>query len=375
MASIKKLSRITGIFNRALTPSIVEVLNSIGIFNLQIANARTLKLKEKKSRFGIGSEMALIEDPADIISFLIPPKQEQVALFPLTDIGGLSTPGRAVIYSETVQLLKAHELCQENSVKSELREKQSGSRAELTGICCIVQRGKGNEVARVALDTGTCVPGISYGHGTGVRDKLGLLRITIPAEKEVINLVASSHDAEAVMDMMIDVGKLDQPGKGFIYLHPIADGIANMKVTLGMPKNAASMEQIIAAMDKLRGDTSWRSRTTSDDAGNTKHKRNYLNKLTNLIFTCNDGRGEDLVKGAMNVGAAGATIVKVRHHCLSDSEQSAISPAREECNMIVGEDQISKIMEAIEKEGGFDDNTHGQFLIHPILKACTYLGT
>lgn len=373
MVALKKLSRISGIFNRGLTPSIMEVLKSIGIDNLQIANARTIKLTKRKGRFGIGSEMALIEDPGDIISFLVPPEQEQAALNPIADIGGMKTPGRAMVYSETVQLLKAHDLCQENSVNSDVGEKPAGLRAKLTGICCIVQRGKGNEVARVALDTGTCVPGISFGHGTGVRDKLGLLRITVPAEKEIINLVTSSHDAEAVMDMMIDVGKLDQPGKGFIYLHPIADGIANMKVTLGMSRQAASMEQIIAAVDKLKGNASWRRRTSTDNVGNSKRKRVFLENLTNLIFTCNEGRGEELVKAAMNVGAAGATIVKLRHHHTSDSELSTISPAREECNMIVGETQVPDIVDAIEKAGGFDDNTHGHVLIHPIPKACTYL--
>ena len=374
MDSIKKLNRITCIINRGLTPSILESLNSIGIINLQIESARTLKQREKKGRFGIGSEMMLIEDPADIISFLVPPEQAKVALNPITDSGGSSTPGRAMVFSEEVQLLKAHNLCHENSVNSNLEDKNLGLRTDLTGICCIVQRGEGNLVARVALDTGTCVPGITFGHGTGVRDKLGLLRITIPAEKEVINLIASSHDAEAVMDMMIDVGKLDQPGKGFIYLHPIAEGIANMKVTLGISKHVASMEQIISEVDKIRGDTTWRRRTAADNEIDSKHKRPFLENLTNLIFTCNDGRGEELVKIAMQVGAAGATIIKLRNHHPKDSELNAISFAREECRMFVDESQILNIMDALEKEGGFDDKTHGQLLTHPIPKACTYLG-
>jgi len=374
MVSIKKLSRITCIINRGLTPSIVKTLNSIGIINLQLATARTLKQREKKGRFGIGSEMMFIEDPADIISFLVPPEQEKAALNPFADNGGRSTPGRAMVFSKEVQLLKAHILCHENNVDSNLEDKILGMRTDLTGICCIVQRGEGNHVARVALDTGTCVPGITFGHGTGVRDKLGLLRITIPAEKEVINLIASSHDAEAVMDMMIDVGKLDQPGKGFIYLHPIAAGIANMKVTLGIPKHAASMEQIISEVDKIRGNTTWRRRTAADNMVDSKYKRSFLENLTNLIFTCNEGRGEELVKIAMQVGAAGATIIKLRNHHPKDSELSAISPAREECHMVVGERLILNIVDALEKEGGFDDKTHGQLLTHPIPKACTYLG-
>ena len=370
----KKLCKITGVFHRGVTPSIVEALNSVGITDLQIASARSLMLREKKGLFGIGSEMVIVEDPADILSFLVPSEQEQVAMSLISDKGGMDTPGRGTIFSKEVSLLKSHDLCQENSVDSTEEEKTFTMQTELTGICCIVQRGKGNLVARVALDTCTCVPSITFGHGTGVRDKLGLLRITIPAEKEVINFIASSHDAEAVMDMMIDVGKLDQPGKGFIYLYPIGNGIVNMKITRGMPKHAASMEQIIAAVDKIKGDTFWRRRAAADDEDDSKRQRAFLENLTNLIFTCDEGRGEDLVKAAMNVGAAGATIVNLKHHRPSNSELCRISPAREECYMVVGENQVPDIVDAIEKAGGFDDNTHGRMLTHPIPKACTYLG-
>ncbi len=110
------------------------------------------------------------------------------------------------------------------------------------------------------------------------------------------------------------------------------------------------------------------------DEGDSKQSKVFWGNLTKLIFTCDEGHGENLVRAAMNVGAAGATIVNLKHHCPRDSELSKISPAREECNMVVGENQVPDIMATIEKAGGFDDNTHGQALVHPIPKAYTYLG-
>ncbi len=370
----KKLSKISGIFHRGVTPSIVEALNSVGIIDLQTATARVLMLMEKKGMFDIGSKTVIIEDPADILSFLVSKEQEQAVMNLMAERGRMDTPGRGTIFSEEVSLIKSHDLCLENSMESIEVGKTYEIHTELTGICCIVERGKGNLVARVALDTGTCVPGITFGHGTGLRDKLGLLRITIPAEKEVINFLVNSQDAEAVMDMMIDIGKLDRPGKGFIFLYPVGSGIVNMKVTRGMPKHAASIEQIIAALDEVKGSARWRRRAAVEDEGDSKRKRAFLENRTNLVFTCDEGRGDDLVKAAMDVGAAGATITKLKHHCPSDSELSRISPAREECNMVVGENQVQDIVDAIEKAGGFDDNTHGQALVSPIPKACTYLG-
>ena len=77
MVSGKILSRISGIFHRGITPIIVKALNSIGIVDLQISTARSIKLRDKKGPFGIGSEMVIGEEPADLISFLVPPEQEQ----------------------------------------------------------------------------------------------------------------------------------------------------------------------------------------------------------------------------------------------------------------------------------------------------------
>ncbi|MDP8237801.1 MAG: hypothetical protein P9X24_01810 [Candidatus Hatepunaea meridiana] len=374
MAAEKKLSKISGIFHGGVTSSIVEALNSAGIVDLQLTDARTLMLREKKGPFGIGFETVIVEEHADFLSFLVPSKQEKTAMNLIVDKSKMDTSGRYTIFSEDVRLIKNHDLCQENFIDSTETGKTYTLQTKLMGICCIVYRGEGNHVARVALDTGTCVPGVTFGIGTGLRDKLGLLRITIPAAKEVINLIASSDDAEAVMDMMINAGNLDQPGKGFIFLYPVGKGIINRKVTRELPKHAASMEQIIAAMDEIEGGTRWRLRSMSGKVSESKQKRAYLENLTNLIVTCNEGRGNDLVKAAMSVGAAGATIIKLKHISPSDSEQSKISPAREESNLVVGENLVPDIVDAIEKAGGFDDKTHGRILAHPIPKACTYLG-
>jgi len=374
MAKEKMLSRITCIFQRGMTASIVEALNSVGIIDLQIAGARTLMLKEKKGILGLGQETVIVEDPAEIIYFLVSHEQEQAAMNLIANVSKMDISESGTIYSEDVRLLKCHDLCLENPMDTTEAGKAYTMRSKLMGICGIVYRGEGNHVARVALDTGACVPGITFGNGTGVRDKLGLLRITIPATKEVINLITASNDAKAIMDMMIDAGKLDQPGKGFIFLYPVGKGIINRKVTRELPKHAASMEQLIAAMDEIEGGTHWRHRVMSEKLTETKQTRPYLENLTNLIVTCDEGRGNDLVKAAMSVGAAGATIIKLKHVCPSDSELSKISPAREECNLIVGEKQVPDIVDAIERTGGFDDKTHGRILSHPIPIACTYLG-
>jgi hypothetical protein len=370
--SPKAVSRISGIVHRGGAAPVIRALADHGIVEGHLAAGRAAVLQEKKRFLGAGEKIVLAEDPIEIFSFLVDPASEEAALKLVLKVAGMEIRGRGMAFGETVQLLGGHELCAENRPEPFTAECGIRLIPDLVGICCIVQRGQGDEVARVSLDTGTCVPAITFGRGTGVRDKLGLLRITIPAEKEVIHIVTDRHSADAVMGMMIDVGRLDEPGKGFIYAYPLGRGIVNTKIQRGMARHAASIEQIIAVVDEIKGGTTWRRRSGTAVSGNGGES--YLLDLIDLTLVCDEGRGEDLVKAAMEVGAAGATISHQKHIRPQDSPFSRVSPARECCNMIVSRPQVPAIGEALERAGAFDDRAHGQLYGRPVPKAFTYLG-
>ncbi len=85
-------------------------------------------------------------------------------------------------------------------------------------ISCVVQRGLADEMVRAAREAGAQGATIYYAHGSGVRERLGLMGITVDAEKEVINVLASSEQADRVFEQMFLAGKLDTPGMGIIYM-------------------------------------------------------------------------------------------------------------------------------------------------------------
>jgi nitrogen regulatory protein PII len=356
---------------RGMFQPVFEELKNLGVTSAHLAAGRSISLQDRKGFLGIRAGSALVEEPVDCFSFMVRPELESTVLDSIIKTANLDVPGQGSIYSEDITLLKAHELCLENSGSIIDSVENRSFLSKLTGICCIVQRGLGDVVGRVALDTGTCVPVVTFGSGTGVRDKLGLLRITIPAEKEIVTLAAGVDDAATVMDMMIDAGRLDEPGKGFIFLFPIKKGIMNTRIWRGRQQHAASIEQIIAALDEVRGDTRWRSRfgTLAGD----KYRYMYLMNLVDLTLICNEGRGEELAAAAMSAGAAGATISRLKYICPQDSRQSEISPAREISRMIVAQDRIPAILDALENAAAFDDANHGLLYSRPAPKACTYL--
>ena len=89
-------------------------------------------------------------------------------------------------------------------------------------ITCIVQRGAADDVVNAALAAGVQGATIFYARGTGVRQRaLGVLGVTVSAEKEVILLVVPSEQADLIFERAYVAAKLDTPGMGMIYMSPL----------------------------------------------------------------------------------------------------------------------------------------------------------
>ena len=59
---------------------------------------------------------------------------------------------------------------------------------------------------------------VSYARGTGVRDRMGLIGVTIDENKEVLRIIVSAEQTELVFEAMYLAGELDTPGKGIMYI-------------------------------------------------------------------------------------------------------------------------------------------------------------
>jgi nitrogen regulatory protein PII len=88
---------------------------------------------------------------------------------------------------------------------------------DVTLITCIVQRGVADTIVRAAVEAGAQGATIHYAHGTGVRERLGILGVAVEVEKEVINIVASTNQVDRIFEKMYLAGKLDTPGMGFMF--------------------------------------------------------------------------------------------------------------------------------------------------------------
>ena len=88
-------------------------------------------------------------------------------------------------------------------------------------ITCIVQRGIADTIVEAAREAGAQGATIFYAKGTGVRERLGIFGVALDVEKEVINIVVSTDQADRVFEHMYFAGNLDTPGMGIIYITPL----------------------------------------------------------------------------------------------------------------------------------------------------------
>ena len=88
-------------------------------------------------------------------------------------------------------------------------------------ITCIVQRGVAENIVEAAREAGAQGATVYFAHGSGVRERLGILGVAVEVEKEVINIVVATDQVDRIFERMYLAGKLDTPGMGFLYVTPL----------------------------------------------------------------------------------------------------------------------------------------------------------
>ena len=340
-----EVSRITLVIHHGLIQTALELLKKIGIYTVMLETARTARLRIKSTLLDfIGLSDPIEDSPTDIVRIAVNTEDSEKIVSFLIEKLDLRTSGRGAIYVQNLQELSNRTL---PNITLEQHNKATllHDLTLITGIQS--QSGSGESISKVALKLGAGVPTVSLGKGTGIRDRLGLLRITISPEKELTYLLVPSFDANGLQNLLIEKGKLNRPGGGFMYQTPIKFGLADTQVRIGYQTHAASLEQVIAAIDEIKKDTSWRKRIfENNDDGSLPSKTNYTHK--EISFICPVEHSDDYIHAAMDNGAAGATMTIMRSVSLKDEGSYEVNNY-ENAIMCVKKEDENKVIEAIIK--------------------------
>lgn len=362
--------RITANVNRETGAGLIERLLTAGVHNLHTRAGRHSVLKEIQGPFGIVQTTALGGEPGETISFIVAEKNVREAMQLIVEQNDLKSPGHGSVFAEDFALVTAHANCRPAALKFAASQKVH-FHTNLSSLNCIVQRGHADNLARTALESGSAVPAIHYVHGTGIRDRMGLLRITIPAEKELLMMPVSRHDVHLLWDILMAVGKFDQPARGFIYESHISYGLADLKVTRGTQRHLASIDQLIAAIDHLQGDSTWRKRSGLRNIHNPALQGE--SELTEIFVMLNEGAADALVAEALRHGGGGATISRWRHSSAEIYTPGKLPPARESVTIVVPQKLALPVVAALQEYCAAHADIMAQLLYRPVARAYTYV--
>lgn len=350
-----RVSLITCIVSNLLAEKIIDFLKKFDIV-VYDETGRIIREHIRKRPFGLPGEKIDFESTSvKVLRFSVPRKHSKLLMNALIHIGEFLISGSGTVFSQ--ELMEFTKEPPEFNFELLKDISQYFPDYELINdlsyvICVLSDQGSSEQIAKIALELGICVPLITYGTGNDIRDQLGLIRITIPAEKEIAHLVMPEQDSESVIKLLVEQGRLDKPGKGFVYKTPVSAGLIDTRMKIGKQKYAATYEQIIAAIDQLKSGTSWRKRLDADVEDSKIGKSMKSQDNCEISIISDEDRIDILRETCLEVGATGATTSKVTPVFTKDESmitmiRSAISvPAEITDNVVDKLLEVSTIKES-----------------------------
>jgi len=350
------ISCIICVADMNIIPALDQTLTELALPEIFVQRAKQTFLQDRRRFFGLRPVTELDESRALIYRMYVPVAYEESVMRRIIEVTDLGMGGRGSIFSQHVGLLRGTPLSFDMEKLDKFCKKTDViSHEEHALITCTVSRGSGDALARAVLELGIGVPVVFFGTGAGLRDRLGLMRITIPVEKEIIWFLVSRSDAELVEKNIIPRANLDVPGNGFLYRCFVHAPVVNLRLRHRERLHAATMEQVIAVLDEVRGSSDWRR------FGSRKHEHKGGEKKsinTKGLFFIGDEEEIDLFrKVAIENGARGATFnpVEMRSYSALTHEKAMKSNSRQLCDIIATQETEQKICASTVKNGLFNE--------------------
>lgn len=307
----KNFSVVTAILPRqSVSPVLDEILN-FGAPHVITVDARGSLIKEKWYQFFLPT----LSPEQEILHFLVPNSEADSLMEQIAMTGNLSSFGSGSIFvTECLHMLTADDFPLWELGKYRYKSDSFDIRfkKDLVALFHIADKDESSSILRAAIKAGSQGPTVSYIQGYGLRDRLGLLRITKQHEKELIAVIVDPYDAQAVFEAMAKAGRVDQPGRGLLYQVPISRGLINLASVFNSAKHSASIQQIVRAIDHMNGDTQWRANPLIvHDSNSNVFKNSSKSEIKDsfvINVLCHRKDTETVVHKAMNFGVSGASI-------------------------------------------------------------------
>ncbi|WP_309398043.1 P-II family nitrogen regulator [Cerasicoccus maritimus] len=382
----KKMCIVTAILPRRTSNEVTEFLLDKPARFLFELGARGTLVKDRWYQF----LLPVISPEQEIIQFLLPHDEVDVIMEQIVALGQLRLAGAGAVFTHPCGSFVATPdfPVWQNGEHTEAGLSMLKFKRNLVGIAATVQTSISENVARAAIKAGAHGPTIHYCEGRGVRDRLGILRFTQNPDKEIIRVIVDEMDADAVFEAMATAGRLTEPGRGIIYQMAVSRGLIKLPGITESARHAASIHQIIHAIDDLKGCADWRATSNLVDESKSSggalsflgigtRSRKYLFDLVRITCTTKRKNLDVLVAAALEAGAPAVTSVFGRFmesECKVTGAGVRINRELGSLQMVLPKHQVEGIINSLRNATDEHELDTVAIYTSPIEKVLTYLG-
>jgi nitrogen regulatory protein PII len=306
---------VTAILPRASTQKVLLEIMQSGVPNVMATSARGSLVQERWYQ----SLLPAISPEQEMLNLFVPQSAADTLMEQIVMVGNLRRSGAGAIFSLPCENLICSEdfpLWQPGQYQFVSESFDIQFKTGLSALLHVSDRGAADVVARAAIKAGAQGATITFIRGYGLRDRLGLLRITKSHDKELTLAVVDECDRDAVFEAMASTGKVEQPGRGIVYELPLSKGLTNLASVFQPHKHSASIQQMVRAIDELRGNADWRANhllVHDPKAREFRASERHLSKdLKILNIAARRKDIETLLAFLLDYGVAGASVVNWR---------------------------------------------------------------
>lgn len=262
------VSRITCFLNQELDETLLDMLKQFDV-DVFVESGRTVRLLVNESVLAIlGANTKLQSTSVNVYRFTVPRDLSYKMVKSIALACNLELLGRGTVFSQDIlEFSKKVNYVDEEKLDAFIAKNEDSELNLLSELSYLVfvlsNNSSAEKLAKLAINLGICVPLLTYGESNDVRDKMGLIRITVSPLKELVHLVLPEQDSQNIISLLMDEFQMKK-GAGAIYNSPATSGVVDTRMLLGKQNSAASVDQVIAAIDGLKNDTKWRKRTDVD---------------------------------------------------------------------------------------------------------------
>lgn len=365
----------------------LEIKNNVSLVNLILPKDSLDKVSDEmqkagaKGIFQVSARGSILNEGGFLAKMFPPPAPEQCLVQVLVPdsikeqisevavkAGRIDRVGSGAIFSISCDDVR-HST--QFPLAESLGDSSSNGKATMEAICCICEKGVAEDIAQAALSAGAPGPTVTYGEGGGIRDKIPILRMTKGPEKEFVWCVVDRADSSEVFINMARAGRITEPGRGFMYSIPVTEGIINVSSTVTNSSHGASMEQVISALDEIKGGKDWR---TSGDSKSSTLNTTFLRDLVGLYCVVPRDHYSEVYDAILDAGAPG---VSTNFGVMADKTGEGEETCNEEWALVytsLSPSSVDKVTESvIQKVDNLGIDSFAFYTL-PIPRALTYLG-